>query len=352
MKVSIVLDTNYLFVSKISNFREVKCLFNLQRLINIIKENNLNDIVKVIIPEIVKKEILQQQSQQYYESIKRFASMEFPDTHIKIDNNYDNFLEKKFMEEIDKLNRNVRVEIIDYPPIERFHNIIDKAVMKKAPFEGIKKQSDKGFKDTIVWESLIAYKGKNKDENIILITNDKVFLNKELDNDYKKLFHENIVIIESKDKEETISNLLKEINNLTSLTTCKTKEEKIYEEFKNTIIDSNFNMLYKGLSYESFRTGCTYIFKDLNIIKFNFLGMRELVENGIKINYFVVEIKLTLNFTDEYYNSLDCEECFTDYWEYEIYYYEQEDSFAVIGCDGFSDNERWKKNEPLVLKKN
>lgn len=352
MKISVVIDTNFLFVSKIKDFTNLKFMCNLERLINVVIENNLIDIVTIAIPRVVVKEVIQQQCEQYYDNIGRLNSMKFPNIDIKVVDEYASILERKFKYELNLLtnDKKVKIKILEYPSEKNFHSTIERAIEKKPPFEGVEKQSDKGFKDAILWQSLIEYKNSNKDELITLLTRDKIFSDKELISEYKRLFNQDITIIESEKKEETIKKLVNIIMKLTNLKLNETYEEKIYKKFKNTVINSNFNLLYKGVSYESFRTGSTYTFNKLEIVDFNFLGMNEYIENGIAINYFVVEMRVILTFQDNI-PDLATQEVFSDYWEYEVDYCKKDDTFTIIGRDSFADEAIEDVNKKLKIEK-
>lgn len=56
----------------------------------------------------------------------------------------------------------------------RFSSIVNRALNKKAPFLGAKGSSDKGFKDAVIWESILEYALKNKGD-YIFISDDKGF---------------------------------------------------------------------------------------------------------------------------------------------------------------------------------
>lgn len=43
-----------------------------------------------------------------------------------------------------------------------FTQIVNDAIEKKSPFEGKEKQSDKGFKDVLIFYSMMSYAKKNK----------------------------------------------------------------------------------------------------------------------------------------------------------------------------------------------
>ena len=80
-----------------------------------------------------------------------------------------------------------------------YGSIINRAINKTPPFEGINKQSDKGFKDAVLWESILSFKKQNKRENVILYSNDKMF-NNSLKDEYMMEFNEHLQIVKSEEE--------------------------------------------------------------------------------------------------------------------------------------------------------
>lgn len=116
------------------------------------------------------------------EFIKEFDDA-FNATKIGVQNNYNHLFPNK---------------IIPFSKSEEtYAEIIDRVYKKKAPF--IAKSSDKGFKDTILWLSLIEYFSKNTDFELVnFVSNDHGFT-------------ENIKTLQEEFKEKTKLNI--EINN-------------------------------------------------------------------------------------------------------------------------------------------
>ena len=88
--------------------------------------------------------------------------------------------EKSFSE---KLKKQIQSRIEEYEcivmPICKsiwFESIIERALAKNPPFEGKEKESDKGFKDTVLWYSILDFARENHGE-YVFITNDNIFYN-------------------------------------------------------------------------------------------------------------------------------------------------------------------------------
>src|SRR5690606_18917085 len=106
-----------------------------------------------------------------------------------------------FNESIEDLKKGqVNLKILPYPQNQSLSSIINRAVDKKAPFEGKNKESDKGFKDVVLWESLLEHKANHAMETILLYTADGRFLDKELEKEYDSKFGDKIYLIKKDDK--------------------------------------------------------------------------------------------------------------------------------------------------------
>lgn len=66
--------------------------------------------------------------------------------------------------------------IISYSPKEAtFLNILDRVLKKVPPFLSVDGASDKGFKDSLIWISLLEFFKCSGEENVVFITNDNGF---------------------------------------------------------------------------------------------------------------------------------------------------------------------------------
>lgn len=211
----IVFDTNILYESTDSscNF----CDFKFNKMFNNVQERieqyDLTEYVYIGISKIVWKELHNQRFNNYSEkkseldkitSKYRFPGFELKQTEL----DYADYLVKQIDDYKKKLGKyQTKIVEIDLPSNSRFQSIIRRALDKKPPFEGEKKKSDKGFKDSLIWESLLDYKYSHPNHKIALYTRDGLF-NEFLAKEFQTLFREEIYLSNT---EEGIMVLLSDI---------------------------------------------------------------------------------------------------------------------------------------------
>ena len=113
---------------------------------------------------------------------------------IKIDidnNNFYELMEKFFSDYFDTKNIK-KIEIPNNKEI--FNKIISRAINKEKPFSGKDSESDKGFKDVILWESILEYAKKSQSEKYILVTKNKNDFPLQLKDEFKNRTHKDIRI--------------------------------------------------------------------------------------------------------------------------------------------------------------
>ena len=153
--------------------------------------------------------------------------------------NYEDFLDsqiKSYQEGL--MQRQVKVESLSLPSNNRYDSIIKRALDKRPPFEGKDKKSDKGFKDVLLWESIIEHKIQHPETRVILYTNDSIF-NNELKQEYLQTFKEDILICGSKNESE-LHDLLNNLAMAKDSTIPISKNAKM-EELKEFIFSNDFS---------------------------------------------------------------------------------------------------------------
>lgn len=178
----IILDTNCLYKSfkNGTNYAEFRLNSTYYDLTEFIKRHNLKYNFMVLIPEIVINELCQQQYDSYNTNLKTL------ETNFRNFTNLNGFALKKieidYHEYIhDKMKNYLEVEkvsVLKTCSMSAFEDIVKRAINKKPPFEGKNKESDKGFKDTIIWESIIEFAKINEGE-FLFYTHDKRFQDNE-----------------------------------------------------------------------------------------------------------------------------------------------------------------------------
>lgn len=165
-----------------------------------IKDNKLEDAIKICIPEIslleIKKHLVscfQSNEDSLNSDIEKYKKI-FGDMYeiyvekklLKTKKEYEEYLEEYYNNFIDE--RKDFLEIISYPKDEEtFKRMINKALYSIKPFTKANRQgkeySDAGLKDAMIYESIIQYLNGNSG---IFITNDndfkEIFSNGDIDN--------------------------------------------------------------------------------------------------------------------------------------------------------------------------
>ena len=189
--IYVIPDTNQLYVSyKKPNRDNVynDFLFSntLDQLIDIRNSLNCIDEVTILMPEIVIDEMIQQKYEQYLEDYDIYQTL-LPKFGLKPTlsrYNQDIF----FQESKNQASKRCKdYDVKELPLCEHyFKEIIDHAIYKKPPFEGKDGKSDKGFKDSLLFYSIIEYATQHKGE-YYLLSNDTIFTGPETS---KQLKHE------------------------------------------------------------------------------------------------------------------------------------------------------------------
>lgn len=162
----IVLDTNILYIDYEKKFH-VKNLYFSSAVLDLLKmrdEGRLGKSVEILIPEIVVRELMRQKLEDFnrleddVKQIRRcIDGCGTVEVLINADS-YDEVVKKQF---VDWMAQNA-VEVLPTCEQTYFEKIIDDAIEKRPPFEGRDKKSDKGFKDTVIFYSIISYAKRNK----------------------------------------------------------------------------------------------------------------------------------------------------------------------------------------------
>ena len=175
-----------------------------------------------------------------------------------------------------KLNNYCSNNIIKYDDVV-FEEIIQKALYREAPFVRDESSSDKGFKDAILWCSILNSKKLSEYDTLILVSNDKkAFLNRkeELITEFKTRFKNEIIIISNNidniceqlgiikkdsDNDDNNQSMIIDNNDLTNFENIKNELSKsiesiihtsFYNEYSDcTEFDDNFKIYEKINEY-------------------------------------------------------------------------------------------------------
>ena len=193
--ICVFLDTNILH-SKSTDFTKARFAEKLEELIGEIEVNDLYTYVKLVIPQLVISELRKQQIDACSDTVKDLRKIKVTSQVIELPKNYEEICDKVFNDTLDSFhNGTVKVDIAPYPPNEALQGLIQRVISKLPPFEGKDKESDKGFKDALIRESLLNYKKRNKKAVLVLYSKDKRITDALLEKEYKELFNDEIHMI-------------------------------------------------------------------------------------------------------------------------------------------------------------
>ncbi len=175
--IYLTIDTNLLYSSgrtgcDLSTFKLNQTFSNIEEAI---ERNGLTGKVVILIPSIVFEELKKQQIDNYYQKTSDIlkAAKDFeriPEFLLHVP---EIKYEELITGEIHNFLTKVSVESIEIPlDTEIFKQIISRAIQKKAPFCGSDSNSDKGFKDVLLWESLVSH-AHNKSGRYVLLSKNK-----------------------------------------------------------------------------------------------------------------------------------------------------------------------------------
>ncbi len=269
MDIVLVIDTNVLHEKADNgcNFCEFKFNKLFQNIVDEIEKRDLIENVEIGIPEVVWKELFYQRLTNYNSKKNELKKITdkfiFPNFQFEMNELcYETYLKDKVNVFKDRLsNYQTNIVQIDLPSNNRFDSIIQRAFRKNPPFEGKDKNSDKGFKDALIWESILEFKNLNKNKNILLYSRDGLF-NELLEEEYRKCFDDSIIILKN---EESVIKYLTNIQK--SIEYMRVSEDDNIEYYKK-IKDILDNIAISELicSLEITHTIGSYVF-DLSDIK-------------------------------------------------------------------------------------
>jgi hypothetical protein len=214
-----VFDTNSLRSTEAGEVAYSFCAFGrpFQVVEEFILEKKLSEDIHIAIPTWAIEELKDQKQRQYKEDIEKFRKLVTRLTgmpHIQEieipDANYDisNYIQQK----ADEFLGSKRIKLMGIP--EALANTVLQSMMtrvmkdqnKKQPFAHSGKYKDAGFKDNIVWESLMHFDGVTDFDKVIFITKDGDYTNCEAE--FRDKWNRHISI--EKDENNAIAEIQKD----------------------------------------------------------------------------------------------------------------------------------------------
>lgn len=252
--IAVFVDSNSLFTKPHRDFSKIWTHEKLDVYIEMIESADLYDHVKLVIPEVVFKELHRQQLESFKnaaDDLQRFVFPAWrPDYEANLED-YKKWLNDEHQSLISYGKRGmVTLETVELPN-RCFDSIVERALEKRAPFEGKDKQSDKGFKDVLIWETILEYKRSHSEDSIIWLSKDKRFHDAILQGEYEAEFHEGITMCGNAQEFEEALNQAISVLDIDAKPQHTSNREKKIDELLRSIVFDNMQMILEtgNLSY-------------------------------------------------------------------------------------------------------
>lgn len=180
----LVFDTNVLFQTydKKSDFRSFSFNATYGNVVDMINQLDIYNQVVLAIPSVVWNEMEKQIIEKHDELLISYKSTItkriFPEYSI-VENlgiDYPQYIKKQIDTYKSEISNGIN-KVMELPVASkgRFESIVNRAFNKLPPFEGKDKKSDKGFKDALLWESILEFALNNSNSRIIYYSKDNAF---------------------------------------------------------------------------------------------------------------------------------------------------------------------------------
>lgn len=258
----LIFDTNALFQAyeKKADFTTFSFNATFENVIDMINQLDIYNQVTVAIPSVVWSEMEKQIIEKHDELLliykNTISKKRFPEYSIyeNPEINYSEYIKTKIEEYKKEISEGLN-EVIEIPIASnnRFESIVNRAFSKLPPFEGKDKKSDKGFKDALLWESVLEFALKHRNSKIIYYSKDNAF-GEFLLNEFAENISDSSLFI-CKNESEVKARLeewAKEIDKYSYQPIEDFDENKEIvdwlnsEDFLVQIIDRNFDLVEKG----------------------------------------------------------------------------------------------------------
>jgi len=199
-KTVIFLDTNKIRMNLEweNDFSNLSPKGDFLKIIDYVEANNLQEDVLVVLPEIVLEEFYKSKKENFVRSLQSLKSRLLPFEHLSC----CDFSNLKLPEETYDYHAYVSERIKELTDTKKYVRIIsmdlekstailkdlkDRVLLKKKPFRAYKDVSDVGFKDALIWITILHNPYVEQTDNFFFLTENKSDFN---DDSLKKEFED------------------------------------------------------------------------------------------------------------------------------------------------------------------
>lgn len=234
-KTAIVFDTNFI----------VEKLDQLIQVVKVLREKKYELYISQVVIDERKAQLCNEKKEKYnkiHDLAKYLTNYIEIKSKIPSSNHIDEIQKKLTQQTYERL---FGTNIIKYSKSEEIFSIILERAFKKIP-PFVTDKSDKGFKDTLMWLSIIDYFRTNGEENIILLTSDNGFIKSknELEHEFKNKTNKILKI----EPNSFYNDIIKEEQKESILQNNHNIPEEELENLSDEIYDCIFNICNETIS--------------------------------------------------------------------------------------------------------
>lgn len=297
LKTLIVFDTNSLRSTETGEVAYSFFAFGkpFQDIENFITNNNLTDEVHLAVSDWAITELKDQKQKQYLADVEEYKSLAkrlsglphtgeitFPDSEF----NCAEYVEQKAVEFLSTK----QIKRLSIP--EAVANTVLCSMMsrvmrgeKKSPFVSLGKYKDAGFKDNLVWESLMIYEEVPNYDKVIFLTRDGDF-NRHCEAEFKAKWNKHIAIVTQE------NNVIAEINRdyenyIKERAIHEFAQTEYFADYLNDELKTKAIIIIEGIEYYIANYVITNICKKVN----------RLPPNEDEIENLLVSTEINIHFT-------------------------------------------------------
>lgn len=309
-KIGFITDTNILKKKFDNLYKEKEYLnyidFFLEYIDNLKKADNQTNLIYYM-PTIILQELYYQKLEIFNNKYKKLCN-DFKTLEYGIEGDLPkNIIESILKKELQKYKSKLKIIELKYSE-NLFEELVNDALMKNPPFDKSTdgKKTDAGYKDALIWKSILNNSDIDKCEKLYFFSGDKIFYeNTEyLKNEFKKT-HPNVdliikdIEINGDQRQTCLKTIIKE-NNLIETDIIKLYNKKEIKRFFQNINYENYNenvlyqfnnidVLVKNINFKEFDSTDFYIDNVIEdeenyIVKVNFSTLKYSFEEDITIS--------------------------------------------------------------------
>ena len=190
MKIGFATDTNLLKKQDLHDCKEILDATDIYtEYIKALKNIESRKELIYYMPEIVVEELLMQKENAFNEMYKNFEKKYKENSYGLLGEIPKNNIREKLNQEKEKYKDKYKLISLEYTA-ELMEVLVKEALMKKAPFDKSMdgKKTDAGFKDALIWKTIVLSTDIDECDEFYFFTSDKAFIDgeEELINEFKE----------------------------------------------------------------------------------------------------------------------------------------------------------------------